>query len=457
MQKSLKPYLFALTMLGASAGMLLPAHAALPFFSDDKEAVPSLAPMLEEATPAVVSISVVGSNEVRRRVPDVFRYFFGPNVPNEQVEERPFQGLGSGVIIDAKEGYIVTNYHVVENADTITITLKDGRELEAKNLGSDPQSDIALLQVKPENLTALKIANSDKLRVGDFVVAIGNPFGFTQTVTSGIVSALGRGGLSLTNYQDFIQTDAAINRGNSGGALVNWKGELVGINTAVYGPNGANVGIGFAIPSNMMKNLVDQIVKFGEIRRGLLGIRGGDVDSELAESTGLSVAKGIVVNEVVEDQAADKAGIEAGDIITAINGNKLESFQELRAKVSSLGGGAEIKLTILRDGKEKQVNVTLGVAETQSIVEAQELHPGLEGATLVNGETEKGEKGVEVTELEEGSNALRSGLEKGDIIVAVNRTRITSVKELDTYLSAREGVIALNVKRGNRSLYLVIR
>ncbi|MGB3724466.1 MAG: trypsin-like peptidase domain-containing protein, partial [Glaciecola sp.] len=281
------------------------AVAGIPFFSKDE--LPSLAPMLEETTPAIVSIAVSGTQTSRQEVPEMFRYFFGN--PNQQAQERPFRGLGSGVIIDASKGYVVTNNHVVDNADKIVVKLTDGRELEATKLGADAQSDIALLQIEPSDLVEVPLADSDKLRVGDFVVAIGNPFGLNQTVTSGIVSALGRSGLNIGGYEDFIQTDAAINRGNSGGALVNLRGQLVGINTAIFGPNGGNVGIGFAIPSNMMKSLIDQLAEFGEVRRGLLGILGQDVDAALAEAFNSDINIGAFVREVVVDSAADKSGV----------------------------------------------------------------------------------------------------------------------------------------------------
>lgn len=430
------------------------ANAALPFFSSDKDEMPTLAPMLEQTTPAIVSIAVEGTQVSRQRVPEMFRHFFGG--PNEQVQERPFRGLGSGVIIDAKKGYVVTNNHVVDNADEITVKLTDGRELKAKKLGADEQSDIALLKIDPENLKALPLANSDKLRVGDFVVAIGNPFGLSQTVTSGIVSALGRSGLNIGGYEDYIQTDAAINRGNSGGALVNLRGELVGINTAIFGPNGGNVGIGFAIPSNMMKSLVDQIIEFGEVRRGLLGILGQDVDAGLSEAMNLDANKGAFVSEVSPDSAADKGGIEPGDIIIAINGNNIHSFQELRAKIGTMGAGAEVELTLLRKGKRVNLTVTLDDA-TGTVVAAREVHPALEGATLTNGTTKRGVAGVEISEIEARSPAARIGLQDGDVIVGVNRERVSTVTELRGRLEDVKGVIALNVQRGNSSLYLVIR
>lgn len=428
------------------------ANAGIPFFSKDE--LPSLAPMLEETTPAIVSIAVEGTQTSRQQVPEMFRYFFGN--PQQAPQERPFRGLGSGVIIDAKNGYVVTNNHVVDNADKILVKLTDGREFEAEKLGADAQSDIALLKIEPENLSQIDLANSDELRVGDFVVAIGNPFGLSQTVTSGIVSALGRSGLNIGGYEDYIQTDAAINRGNSGGALVNLKGDLVGINTAIFGPNGGNVGIGFAIPSNMMKSLVDQILEFGEVRRGLLGILGNDVDAGLAEALNSPASKGAFVNEVSEDSAADKAGILSGDIITAINGNELHSFNELRAKVASLGAGAKVDLTIIRNGETLNVDVILGAAESM-VAQAKDMHPALEGAIFSTGQDRAGNAAVTVTEVAEGSPASRIGLRADDVIVGVNRKRISSVTELGESIEQTDGVIALNVQRGNSNLFVIIR
>ena len=454
MKVSFRQYIVASAVLVSSLGFSVNSYAALPFFSDKKDEVPSLAPMLEEATPAVVSIAVEGTQTSRQQVPEMFQYFFG--APQEQVQERPFRGLGSGVIIDADKGYVVTNNHVVDNADEITVKLTDGREFKAKKLGSDEQSDIALLKIDSDDLTALPLADSDALRVGDFVVAIGNPFGLSQTVTSGIVSALGRSGLNIGGYEDFIQTDAAINRGNSGGALVSLRGELVGIITAIFGPNGGNVGIGFAIPSNMMKSLVDQIAEYGEVRRGLLGILGSDIDAGLAEAMNADVNIGAFVSEVTPDSAADKAGIKAGDIITGINGRNLHSFQELRAKISSMGAGAEVELTIMRKGKEMNMDVVLGDA-TQSTVTAAQIHPALEGATLTNGTDEAGNAGVVISELANGSPAARIGLKPDDIVMGVNRLRTPSVAEFRDALDKAKGVIALNVKRGNSTLYLLIR
>jgi len=457
MKMSFRHCLLASAVVVSSLGFTASTQAALPFFSDKKDEVPSLAPMLEEATPAVVSIAVEGTQTSTQRVPEMFRYFFG--APQEQVQERPFRGLGSGVIIDADKGYVVTNNHVVDNADEITVKLTDGREFKAKKLGSDEQSDIALLKIEPDDLKALPLADSDALRVGDFVVAIGNPFGLSQTVTSGIVSALGRSGLNIGGYEDFIQTDAAINRGNSGGALVNLHGELVGINTAIFGPNGGNVGIGFAIPGNMMKSLIDQIAEFGEVRRGLLGILGSDIDAGLAEAMNAEVNIGAFVSEVQPDSAAEKGGLQAGDIIniiTAINGRKLHSFQELRAKIASMGAGAEVELTVMRKGKKMNVDVVLDDA-TDTTVTAAQIHPALEGATLSNGTDDAGNAGVVVSDIERGAPAARIGLQSDDVIIGVNRVRTSTVAEFRNALDEAKGVIALNVKRGNSTLYLVIR
>lgn len=425
-----------------------PVQAALPFLTSDKEEMPTLAPMLEKATPAVVHISVEGSREVRQRIPEAFRQFFGQG---DQRQEQPFSGLGSGVIINADKGYIVTNNHVVQDADKIQIKLKDGRSFTAKKLGADPQSDIALLQIDAENLVQIPLANSDKLRVGDYAVAIGNPFGLEQTVTSGIVSSLGRSGLNMDGFEDFIQTDAAINRGNSGGALVNLRGELIGINTAILGPNGGNVGIGFSIPSNMMKNLVDQIIEYGEIRRGSLGVRGMDVNSELTEALNLKVSRGAFVNEVLPDTAAAKAGLKAGDVIISMNGNAIQSFNELRAKIATLGAGQKAELGLLREGKERKVTVTLQELASGQLA-ANQLHPMLQGAILNNSE-----QGVEITELANGSVAEQVGLRKGDIITGVNRQRVTNLAELRRILEGRQGVAALYIRRGNDDLYILLR
>ncbi len=430
----------------------LPVHATLPQ-SVNGQSMPSLAPMLEKVTPGVVLISVRGTHEVKQRVPDAFKFFFG-NPRQGQQQERQFRGLGSGVILDADKGYIVTNSHVINDADEIQITLKDGRQLEAKKIGGDEASDIALLQIEADDLVALKIADSDSLRVGDFAVAIGSPFGLGQTVTSGIVSALGRSGLNIENYEDFIQTDAAINSGNSGGALINLRGELIGINTAILGPNGGNVGIGFAIPSNMVENLVNQIIEFGEVRRGVLGVAGRSVTSEIAKAMELDINQGAFVEQVTKDSAADEAGIRAGDVIIEVNGKMVKTFNELRGKIGSIGAGKTVKITVIRrDGKEKEYEVTLKKSEAANI-EAASLHRMLEGAELENNSQGNG---VIVADVAENSPAAAIGLRKGDIINGINRQRINNIGELRNYLNDHKGVFALNVVRNNSSLFLMIR
>ncbi|NQZ80581.1 MAG: Do family serine endopeptidase [Colwellia sp.] len=430
----------------------LPASANLPL-SVNGQLMPSLAPMLTGVTPAVVLISVKGTHEIKPKVPDAFKFFFGR--PRQgQSQEREFRGLGSGVIIDADEGYIVTNNHVIAEADEILITLKDGRQIEAKKIGTDEGSDIALLQIDADDLVEIKMADSDNLRVGDFAIAIGSPFGLGQTVTSGIVSALGRSGLNIENYEDFIQTDAAINSGNSGGALVNLRGELIGINTAILGPNGGNVGIGFAIPSTMVNNLIGQIIEFGEVRRGILGVSGRSVNSELAKAMELEVNQGGFVEQVAPDSAAEEAGIKAGDVITKVNGKLVKSFSELKGKIGSIGAGKSVKITVIRpNGKEKQFNVTLKKSKTANI-EAASIHRMLDGAKLENN---LDNNGIDVKEIAQDSPAAIIGLLEGDIINGVNRTRLKNIAELRNFLKDRKGVFALNIIRGNTNLYLMIR
>ncbi|PFG45272.1 serine protease Do [Vibrio sp. ES.051] len=455
----MKKTLLALTVLSLSLSSILTpiqATAALPL-SVDGQQLPSLAPMLEKVTPAVVSIAVEGKQVQTSRIPEQFHFFFGPDFPMEQRRERPFRGLGSGVIIDAPKGHIVTNYHVIKGADEIRVRLYDGREYDAELVGGDEMADVALLKLeKAKNLTQIKVADSDKLRVGDFTVAIGNPFGLGQTVTSGIVSALGRSGLNVENFENFIQTDAAINSGNSGGALVNLNGELIGINTAILGPNGGNVGIGFAIPSNMMKNLTDQILEFGEVKRGMLGVQGGEVTSELAEALGYESSKGAFIGQVVPNSAADKAGLKAGDVIVSVNGKAINTFSELRAKVATLGAGKKITLGVVRDGKNKNFDVTLGESKNMK-AKAETLHEGLKGAELSNTTPSDAIQGVKVSSVADNSPASQYQLQQGDIIIGVNRQRVKNLAELRAIVDKHKGVLALNIQRGERTIYLVIR
>ncbi|MGB2079226.1 MAG: Do family serine endopeptidase [Vibrio sp.] len=445
--------LSALTLSLSAIMTPIQAQAALPL-AVNGEQLPSLAPMLQEVTPAVVTIAVKGKQATKVQIPEQFKYFFGPG---QFAQERPFQGLGSGVIIDAKKGYVVTNYHVIDGADEIKVQLSDGRELKAEVLGGDRLSDIALIKLeKAKNLTQVKMADSDQIQVGDFAVAIGNPFGVGQTVTSGIISALGRSGLNIENFENFIQTDAAINSGNSGGALVNLKGELIGINTAILGPSGGNVGIGFAIPANMVKNLSQQIIEFGEVKRGVLGVKGGEVTAELAEAMGYENSRGAFVSEVIEKSAADKAGIKAGDVIVSVNGKQINTFGELRAKIASIGAGKKVKLGLMRDGKATDVEVTLGESDSM-VTTASNLHDGLKGAKLSNTTDKDPIQGVKIVSIEKGSEAEAYQLKEGDIIIGINRTRVKNMKEAKQILDSKDGVVALNIQRGNSSIYLVIR
>lgn len=454
----MKKPLLALTVLSLSLSSIITpitATAALPL-SVDGQQLPSLAPMLEKVTPAVVSIAVEGKQVQTSRIPEQFQFFFGPDFPMEQTRERPFRGLALASLLTPKK-HIVTNYHVIKGADEIRVRLYDGREYDAELVGGDEMADVALLKLeKAKNLTQIKIADSDKLRVGDFTVAIGNPFGLGQTVTSGIVSALGRSGLNVENFENFIQTDAAINSGNSGGALVNLNGELIGINTAILGPNGGNVGIGFAIPSNMMRNLTEQILEFGEVKRGMLGVQGGEVTSELAEALGYESSKGAFISQVVPDSAADKAGLKAGDVVVSVNGKSIDTFSELRAKVATLGAGKKITLGVIRDGKSKSFDVTLGES-TNMKAKAETLHEGLKGAELSNTTPSDVIQGVKVSSVAENSPAAQYQLKQGDIIIGVNRQRVKNLAELRSIVDKHKGVLALNIQRGERTIYLVIR
>ncbi|MEQ9942667.1 serine endoprotease DegQ [Pectobacterium aroidearum] len=442
--------------IGLTLSTLPVANAALPAVVQGQQ-TPSLAPMLEKVLPAVVSVHVEGTQVQRQRVPEEFKFFFGPNFPTDKQSSRPFEGLGSGVIIDAAKGYVLTNNHVINNADKIRVQLNDGREYEAKLIGRDEQTDIALLQLNnAKNLVAVKMADSDQLRVGDFAVAVGNPFGLGQTATSGIISALGRSGLNLEGLENFIQTDASINRGNSGGALVNLNGELIGINTAILAPGGGNIGIGFAIPSNMAQNLAQQLVEFGEVKRGLLGIKGSEMTSEMAKAFNVDAQRGAFVSEVLPKSAAAKAGIKAGDVLTTLDGKPISSFAELRAKVGTTAPGKTVKIGLLRDGKPQEVSVVLDNSSSAS-TSAETLSPSLQGASLTNGQLKDGSKGVQIDNVAKDTPAAQVGLQKGDIIIGVNRERIENITQLRKLLEAKPSVLALNIVRGEETIYLLLR
>ena len=414
--------------------------------------VPSLAPMLKRVTPAIVNIATKGTVQQENPLlndPFFRRFFDVPNVPRE----RSFQSAGSGVIVDAKNGYIITNAHVIENADEITVTLLDNRSLKAKVIGKDTGSDVAVLQVKSTNLAEIPIADSDRAEVGDFVVAIGNPFGLGHTVTSGIVSALGRSGINPEGYEDFIQTDASINPGNSGGALVDLNGALVGVNSAILSRSGGNIGIGFAIPSNMMKTVMNQLIKYGEVKRGVLGVNIQTLTPDIAESMGLDNTQGALVSQVLEGSAAEKAGLQAGDVVTAINGRAVKDAAGLRNTIGLLSVGDRVDITLLRDGKPRKVTAVVAERDAAAESKASGAHAGLEGAELADAANGGG---VVIRSIAEGSPAAQRGLRANDVIVGVGRTRITN---LDEFNRATEGAAAfvLQIRRGSAVLVIPIR
>lgn len=432
--------------------------AGLPV-SVEGEKLPTLAPMLQQVTPSVVNIAT--SSMVVQHSPlfndPFFRHFF--DVP-QQRRERKKTGLGSGVIIDAQQGYIVTNNHVIAKADDIVVTLSDGRKFDATIVGRDPGADVAVIQVEADDLNAIDIADSEKLRVGDFVVAIGNPFGLGQTVTSGIVSALGRSGLGIEKYEDFIQTDASINPGNSGGALVNLRGELIGINTAIVGPNGGSVGIGFAIPVNMAQQIVDQLIEFGEVKRGRLGFTAQDLTPELVEAFKLKQKQGVVVARVEQDSAADKAGLVAGDVIISINGDEVRDSTDMRNTIGLMRVGEDIQLNIIRNGKSRQV--TARIAENKVLSKlGKALSDKLVGAEITMKQLENSQGSVEpvlmISKLKPGSPAAYAGLRPGDVILSVNKMPVNDFKSFEKALEKNGQGLLLNIQRGRRALFLLVR
>lgn len=448
----------SLTLL-AVAGLLAVAssvHAALPV-SDGENSLPSLAPLLKDITPAVVNISVLTRSAIEEnplfRDP-FFRRFF--NLPEQA--ERPERSVGSGVIVDAARGYVVTNYHVIKDAQQVVVTLKDRRQFQAKLVGTDPGTDIALLKIDARNLQAIRLGDSDLLNVGDFVVAIGNPFGLGQTVTSGIVSALGRSGLDIEGYEDFIQTDASINPGNSGGALVNLKGELIGINTAIIGPSGANVGIGFAVPSVMVKAVLDQIARFGEVRRGRLGASSEDITHDLAASLGLGSTEGAIISTVEPGSPAEKGGLKPRDVVTTVNGKAVRSSIDLRNKIGLMPIGETVNLGLIRNGKPLAAKVKIAKPPEPESSEAETV-PQLAGATVANLKpgSPRGAEGVLVTQVDASSPAWRHGIRPGDIIIGVNRRKVRTVKEFLAAVQTNEDRIFLTVLRGDFRVTILIR
>ncbi len=429
----------------------MPAQTALP----DAGALPSLAPMLREVNPAVVNIATYTTRPVRNPLFDdpFFRRFF--NVPRTQRYRRT-RSAGSGVIADAGRGYIVTNHHVVARADDVDVTLSDGRVLEATLVGTDPEVDLAVLRVRADDLTQIRFSDSDQLLVGDFVVAIGNPFGLQQTVTSGIVSALGRSGLGIEGIEDFIQTDASINPGNSGGALVDLSGGLVGINTALYSPAGVNVGIGFAIPANLVRSVVDQIIKHGVVQRGYLGIQVQDLTSDLAEAFNLSEDRGVVVVSVMPG-AAVSGKIESGDVIVAIGDKPVNGTGDFQSETATVFVGDELDLELVRGGERRKVSILIETDRLEK-VDGAHLSALLAGTELQNfsNDQEEGD-GVLVTGVSTGSGAEIAGLRQGDVIVDVNRQQVRDLRDLREAVRHNSGQILLRVYRSGRFGIIVVR
>ena len=426
-----------------------PAYAALPLELPGGQEMPTLAPMLDRVNPAVVNIATSTTVPVRNPLFEdpFFRRFF--NVPDRQ-RYRQTRSAGSGVVVDAAGGYIVTNNHVVQRADNIDVTLADGRLLEATMVGSDPQVDLAVLKVDPDELVEIGFADSNDLRVGDFVVAIGNPFGLNQTVTSGIISALGRSGLGIEGYEDFIQTDASINPGNSGGALVDLNGSLVGINTAIFAPSGGNVGIGFAIPANMVRAVMGQLIDHGEVRRGHLGIVVQDLAVELAEAFDVDYREGVLVVEVMPESSAEAAGLEAGDIITRVRDREVSNVDEFKSQTATIFIGDKVDLAVLRDGKSR--NMKLDVKEDDlEKVRGSRIDRRLAGTELQNfRDQEEVGAGVLVTGVEADSKAARAGLRPGDVIVEANRQAIRDLRNLREAARMSTEQILLRVYRSGR-------
>lgn len=453
MISKLQPLLHVLVRAALALALILSGSVGLAAEPPRERAgLPSLAPMLAQVTPAVVNISVVQQSPEDQnpllRDP-FFRRFFGlPDAPQQQL------AAGSGVIADARNGYVLTNHHVVKGAREVFVTLKDNRRLPAKLVGSDAGTDIALLKISGEGLVEARFGNSDDLQVGDYVVAIGNPFGIGQTATSGIVSALGRSGLSAEGYENFIQTDAPINPGNSGGALVNLRGELVGINSAIIGPAGGNVGIGFAVPSNMVRAVMHQLARYGEVRRGRLGISMQDLNSDLAKKHAAPTLDGVLLTEIEQDSPAAQAGLRTGDVIVAMDGRAVRNSAELRARLGVTPVGETVELRVLRAGEARTLRARIGEPEEKRVAGGRTIAQ-LPGALLTDA-VRGGERLVLVAAAEEGSAAYRHGLRAGDLIVAVNRVRVRNLAELGAALR-RSGSLALSVVRGDYLITIVIR
>ena len=441
--------------------MLTPAFASLPAVDSQGNALPSLAPMLKRVTPAVVNIATTGTIRIQENPlfnDPFFQHFF--DMPS-QPRERKTQSLGSGVIVDADKGYIMTNNHVIDKADEIRVTLHSGESYNAKLIGTDPESDIAIIQINAKNLTAIPLANSENINVGDFVVAIGNPFGLGQTVTSGIISAMERSGLGIEGYENFIQTDASINPGNSGGALVNLNGQLLGINTAIFSQSGGNIGIGFAIPINMAGNIMQQLVTTGEVRRGRLGAQAQDLTPQLAEAFNIKFRHGAVISQVEKNSAAEKAGLKAGDIVTEINGKPVRDANMLRNTMGLLRIGEAVKMKVLRDNKNLELSAKVTAVNSENeTIKGEKLNAHLSGTELQNIQPDSRlyghVEGVVISAVEPGSPAARTGLRKGDIITSANRKNIKNISDLRKAINANPSLL-INIRRGNGSLFLFLQ
>ncbi|MBN6151790.1 Do family serine endopeptidase [Xanthomonas sp. AmX2] len=441
----------------APVAQTVTAAAALPA-SVAGQPLPSLAPMLQQTMPAVVSVNT--KQVVRVRNPyfndPFFRRLF-PDIPQERINE----SLGSGVIIDARNGYVLTNHHVIENADDVQVTLADGRTVQAEFIGSDADTDIALIRIKADNLTEIRLGDSSKLRVGDFVVAIGNPFGFTQTVTSGIVSAVGRSGIRGLGYQNFIQTDASINPGNSGGALVDLHGELVGINTASFNPQGSmagNIGLGLAIPSNLARGVVEQLKSKGVVIRGTLGIETQNLTSQLAQGLGLDSPRGALVTRVLAGSGAGVAGLQPGDVIVGANNERVDSAEALHNYEGLQPVGSTVTLDVRRDGRPLQLKATL--KEQPRAVSGDSLDPRLAGATFVDlpeSVRQSGLGGVMISNVARGSRAARNGLASGDVVVAASAGEFADLASWRANFARKPSQLVLRVVRGGVRADLVMQ